>query len=585
MPFTAEPAQQQDFDIHDFVEKLSRRRWVITGAWLAAVAGGLLYLALATPVYEAVAMLDIEKEQGTGAVYVNNGSFVESSAEDYYQTQYNLLRRQSLLEKVYQDLDLSKHPQFGPGGLGSLSKAIKIAPVLRSRLVNIKVASFDPEAASKIANSLAETYTAENLSHQVFISKDVLQALQTESGTAKGRKLHESLPQVVNSSLIQGLKSDYFKLESQAAELSQKVTPKHPAMIAVKTNMAALRTQIDTETDKIVTSLKAELSGHLRGNNVRIVEPARTPTAPSKPQGKTVLPLCVFGGLALALFIGLAVDFLDQSVRGEADVEQKLKLPFLGLIPHSRRKAGEKVYQHILAKEQSFSGESFRGLRTMVEFAGVGGKATTLIVTSALEQEGKSFVSSNLAVTFATLGEDVLLIDGDLRRPSIHKALNLPLEQGLSDFLASGEEASQVQALIKTTEVPGLKVLTCGTRPPNPSELLNTPRVPALLDWAASHFDRVVIDTAPILPIHDTLLWARHVPSAALVIRYGKTGAGSTQSAARKIHATGCKVLGVVVNAARPTGLAYPDRYYYYHSYHTADEKASRAHKEAGQPA
>ncbi|MBI4676089.1 MAG: polysaccharide biosynthesis tyrosine autokinase [Elusimicrobia bacterium] len=587
MPFTERPQDQPEVDLNELIARLSRRRWVIAGTWLAVVAAGIIHLATTTPVYEASAMLNIEKERGSGAIYINNGAFVESKNEDYYQTQYNLLRRYSLIEKVHRDLDMSDHPEFGgPSGVAALVDAVRIVPVPKSRLVHVKASSRDPETASRIANAIAETFTAENLSHQLFISRDVLQALQAESGSAKGRKLYESLPNVVNSSLIQGLKGDYFKLESQAAELSQKVTPKHPAMIALKSNMAALRTQIGAETERIVGSLKAELSGQLRGNNVRVVEPARAPTSPSRPQRKTVIPLTVFGGMALALCVGLLVDGLDQSVRGEKDVEEKLRLPFLGLIPQGRRRSGERIYQHILSKEQTFSGESFRGLRTMVEFAGVGGKAKAMLVTSALEQEGKSFISANLAVTFATMGEEVLLIDGDLRRPSLHKVLGLPLEKGLSDFLAAGQNASEVQALLKTTEVPGLKVLTCGTRPPNPSELLNTPRVAALLAWAASHFDRVVVDTAPILPIHDTLLWARHAPSAVIVVRYGKTRASAAQSAARKAHAAGCKVLGAVVNAARPTGLAYPDRYHYYHSYHGDAEKAeSSSGREAQRPA
>ncbi|MBI5210928.1 MAG: polysaccharide biosynthesis tyrosine autokinase [Elusimicrobia bacterium] len=563
-----------DFNLGDLTAKLLRRRWIIGSAWLATVLGGCFYLSTTRPLFEASAMVNIEKERGNAGIYTNNGALIESKNEDYYQTQYRLLTRYSLIEKVHKDLQFESHPEFGgPGGVAALQRAVKIIPIARSRLLFVKAFSHDPRTAASIANTLSEAYVAENLSNQLFISKDVLNALQIEASNPRARRLYESLPNVVNSALIQGLKTDYFKLESQAAELSQKVTPKHPAMIALRSNMASLKAQLDVETDKIVNSLKAELSGQLRGNNVRVVEPARVPESPFKPNRKGTLSLSIIGGLLLGLALGLAIEALDQSVRTETDVENKLGLPFLALVPQGKRKSGERAYQALLSNEHSFTAESFRSLRTMVGFAGVDGKSKVMIVTSALESEGKSFVSCNLAVTFASLGEDVLVIDGDLRRPTIHKVLGISRERGISDFLAAGKAAAEVAGLVQDCDVKKLKVLCCGTKPPNPSELLNTPRVPALLAWASTHFDRVIVDTAPILPIHDTLLWARHIPSAVLVVRHGKTRSGAVTLSARKLAGAGAKVLGVVLNAAKPGGLAYTDRYYYYRSYTEAADR------------
>jgi receptor protein-tyrosine kinase len=308
---------------------------------------------------------------------------------------------------------------------------------------------------------------------------------------------------------------------------------------------------------------------------VRVVETARLPEAPISPNRRAILPLAAIGGLILGLALALLADTLDQSVRGEKDVEEKLKLPFLALVPHSKRRGSEKAYQTLLSEEHNFTAESFRSLRTMIGFAGMDGKAKTILVTSALAAEGKSFVSTNLAVSLATQGMDVLLIDGDLRRPSLHKVLGLSSKTGLSDFLAAGKSPEELNDLVQLTDVPKLKFLACGTRPPNPSELLNTPRTAALLGWANHHFDKVIVDTAPILPVHDTLLWARHIPSAVLVIRHAKTSASATATAAKKLSSAGPQVLGIVVNNAKLSGLAYTDRYYYYSQYYS-DETAKK---------
>lgn len=588
MSTTPNPQDLVEVNLEEIFSKLFRRRWIILGTWLAVGIAAFSYLATTRPVYEASAMLNIEKERGSAGLYTNNGAVIESKNEDYYITQYKLLQRYSLIEKVHKDLNLQTNPEFGgPAGVDLLQRAIKIVPILRSRLVYINARSHDPQTATQVANTLAETYVAENLSNQLFISKDVLRALQVEANNPQARKLYESLPNVVNSTLIQGLKSSYFKLESQAAELSLKVTPKHPEMVALRSNMAALRSQMNEETDRIVSSLKAELSGQLRGNNVRVVEAARAPGTPVLPNRKGVTALAILGGFVLGIALALVVDALDQSVRGEKDVADKLGLPFLGIVPHSKRRGNEKAFQPLLSDEHNFTAESFRSLRTMIGFAGfagLDGKAKTFLVTSAMAEEGKSFVSANLAVSFATQGLDVLLIDGDLRRPSLHKVLGASTKNGLSDFLAAGKSPEELADLVQETDVPKLKFLACGTRPPNPSELLNTPRTAALLGWANHHYDRVIVDTAPILPIHDTLLWAKHIPSAILVIRHARTRAGATVAASRKLSASGTQVLGVIVNDAKLSGLAYTDRYYYYSKYYS-EETAKRGPKPAAHAA
>lgn len=565
----ADSSTSDDFQLTHFLDVLLRRRWVVAAAASAVFLAVALVTFLTKPVYQASALLIIEKER---AGTVQNSSMVENSNEDYYQTQYKLLQSRSLMEKVYADLKLAETPEFAqPRGIAKLQDSISIVPVLRSRLVNVRAESRNPQLAAAVANRLSEVFVEHNLANQLFISKEVLQALQMK----EGQSAYESLPAVVNNPLIQALKGDYARLQSSFAELSQRYTDKHPAVAAVRSNMNSLGGQIRAETERIVASLKSELSGQLKGNNVRVVDSALVPENPIKPRKAINLALGLFGGLTLGLILAFAVELIDQSVRTQEDIEVKLGQPFLGVVPQTIVQDG-KIFEPLTAKTLSLTSEAFRNLRTMVDFAGVGGKSTAILVTSSVQGEGKTYVASNLAVTFAQLGESVLLIDGDMRRPNVHRAFAISSEKGLSDFLVSGRRAEEAADLIRPSEVPGLSLLPCGPRPPNPSELLNTPRLGALIAWAREHYDRIIVDCTPMFPINDTLLWGRHIGSAVFVVRYGATHVPVIKNACQKLQTANVKLLGMAVNATRAGGLSYSSYGYYYQQYYQEVEPASR---------
>lgn len=561
-----------DLNLAHYLDIILRRRWIVAASVGVVVSLTALVTFTTRPVYQASALLVIEKERGASA----QAGSLENSNDDYYQTQYKLLQSTTLLRKVHSDLNLAATPEFsGPNGALKLKGAVKIAPIMRSRLVYVRAESQDAGLAARIANSLSETYVDQNLANQLFISKEVLQALQMKGGKTD----NDSLPAVVNNTLIQTLRGEYAKLQSQRADMSQRYTDKYPALVALKSNMAALEGQIREHTDRIVASLKTELSGQLKGNNVRIVDPADVPDSPVRPQKGTNLILASLGGLLLGLVLAFLVEMLDQSIRTQEDIERKLGLPFLGVIPQTMVKNG-KIFEPMLVPELTLTSEAFRNMRTMVDFAGVDGKSKAILITSTVQGEGKTYVASNVAVALAQLGESVLLIDGDLRRPNIHRAFSLPSESGLSDFLVKGRHADDVAALIRKSAVPGLAILPCGPRPPNPSELLNTPRLGALIAWAREHYDRIVIDCTPMFPINDTLLWGRHISSGVFVVRYGATRIPLIQSAVQKLVTGGIKPLGVAINAAKAGGLSYASYGYYYqqyyHQYHQEAELAKK---------
>ncbi|MBU6430442.1 MAG: hypothetical protein KGR26_15605, partial [Cyanobacteria bacterium REEB65] len=362
----AGPAESDDLDISSVVGVILRRRTIVLASLTLFAAAALAIIVTARPVYQASSLLLIEKERG-GASVAPDGSVVEASNEDYYQTQYKLLKSESLLRDVYDSLKLGTRPEFAPPDeLDKLAKVVTITPVLRSRLVYVKVDSFDPSLAADIANTLARTFVSQNLNNQLFISKEVLQALQAKSSTPEGRKLQEGLPAVVNNPLVQQMKADYVKLESQYAQESQRYTARHPVMVSLRSNMAALQTQIQEETADIVQSLKTDLSGQLKGNNVRIVDAATVPLRPISPRKARILAGGILLGLLTGLMMALALDALDQTIRNQQDVETRLTQPFLGMVPLHPTPKGKPVYANLMTQEHSLSGESLRNIRAMI---------------------------------------------------------------------------------------------------------------------------------------------------------------------------------------------------------------------------
>ena len=555
--------KELEFDLTYYLDLLMRRRWIVLSVWVAVIIITALVTFNTRPVYQAQALLVIEKERGNNVIYQGVGT-VERGNDDYYQTQYKLLKSEATLKEVHKRLNLAKYPEYAnPYGYRKLMKPVAVAPVPRSRLVYVKVDAYERLLAAQIANTVANVYIEQNLSNQLFISKDVLAALQGEKGNT--RAVYDSLPAVVNNSLIQDLKRESAKLQSQLAEATGRYTPKHPQVVSLDANLKAVRDQIRAETDKIIQSLKIDLSGQLMGNNIRLVDAAMPPMGPIKPRKSFNMMLALMGGFVLGIFAAVIVEFIDQTVRTQEDVENKLGLPFLGVVPMTPFSKKLTAYNHLLQQEHSLIAESIRNLRTMVDFAIVGQKNKSFMVTSTVQGEGKSYVCSNIAVAIAQAGEKILLVDGDLRRSNLHKNFRVSNSKGLSDFLAGGRNADELKELIQPTDVENLSILTCGPRPPNPAELLNTPRLSAFLAWAGVYYDRVIIDCPPMFPISDALLWGKYINSVVYVTSFGKTRVPLIKTGTKRLLAAGIKILGSVVNMSKFGGLSYS--YYGYYQY------------------
>ena len=560
----AETEQNIELNLSQYLDIVFRRRWIIILIAVVVFAAAAAYAFLTPPVFRATTVINIERETGSAVQSQNIG---EGQDDSYFNTQYKLIASETALQRVYTDLKLSETKNFS-SGIKSLASAVTVMPESGTRLCDINVDSIDPHLAMDISKTLAEYFVEQNLNNKLFMSKDVLDALQQRMKGVDAEKVNESLPSVVNNPLIQGIKAQIFAGEAQLADLRMKYTDSHPAIISLKSRLASMQKVLDSEVGNIVQSLKTELSGQLRANNVRIIDLPQVPDHPIRPRRAIALAFGLLGGLALGVFTALMIELLDQTVRTHDDVEQRLGLPFLGLIPHSRHKKGAPIYAPLMSEEVSLTSEAFRNLRTMVGFTSAVEGEQFVLVTSTVQEEGKSFVSTNLAVVLAQLGRKVLIVDGDLRRPRLHRTLQASSEKGLSDFL-SGNIADPA-GIVQKTEIPHLDVVTCGPRPPNPAELLNTKHLPQFVAWAKERYAHVIVDCPPVFPISDTLIWGQHIKPTIFVARFGRTRVPLIRTACARLKNSGARMLGGVINGARLGTMTYADgRYYeqYYRDY------------------
>lgn len=567
-----ENTTNEELDLSYCINLVFKRFWLLVAMVALGLVAAVLVNLLMRPAYKATALMMINKEDAGKIDATPYGSF--ASEEDYYRTQYQLLQSRSLLSKVYTKMKLGQVEEFAnPNGLKKLEKSLDVAPITRSRLVNVSATAYDPSLAADIVNTLTDTFVADNVSNRVFMGQDVIAALESTERSSAEQELLNSMPQVVNSDFIKTLKQQASKLAADRARLLAKYTTNHPDVISVQNQLDAVNGQINTETRRLVQSIKIELSGQFSGNNIRVIDPAVTPEKPVRPRKLINLAIGLLGGGVLGLMLVFVLEFLDQSVKSSEDLEEKLGLPFLGFVPYEKLKKKEREYATLLKDGNSLVAENVRNVRTMLDFSLAGEHNAPILITSSLQGEGKSHLSSNLLVALAQTGKKVLLVDGDLRRARVHRVFKLSTEKGLSNIWDSDPKKADYAANIQAVkDVPNLFVMTSGQRPPNPAELLNTPKLADFIAWATQHYDQVVVDCPAIMPVSDTLLWGKYIPRAVFVIKYGQTNAKLAQLALDKLKKAGIKVLGAVIGHYRPEGLSY-GKYGYYKNYSYYNEE------------
>lgn len=317
---------------------------------------------------------------------------------------------------------------------------------------------------------------------------------------------------------------------------------------------------------------KTRISPFPKRSPVKVVEYASSPKTqvPSLVRGVT---LGSFVGLFLGISLIVFLDYMDTKVRGPSELEKTLHLPTLGFIPkfkNGRTQADAGVDKRLIIHQQpqSAAAENFRCLRTSVQYSRAGRPPKLVLVTSALEQEGKSTVAANLAIAYAQKGKKTLLIDSDMCRPTVHKMFNVKKSPGLAEILTgkSDDATDEPAGHFRETAIRRLFILPSGSSVPNPVDLLDSDVMRDLLVLLSEEYDQVIIDSAPLLLRSDTNVLVPSVDGVALVVRSGVTPRAAARKARDRILSMQGKILGAVINNPRK-GLARSELYGYGYEY------------------
>jgi polysaccharide biosynthesis transport protein len=439
----------------------------------------------------------------------------------------------------------------------------------------------------------------------------------------------ESLQLVASSQPIQALKVRYLEAKAECADMKLRYLEHHPKLEACETKVSMARASLQHEIQTALGSAQKEyqevakternllallnetktdafglnqyereymelkrthdnnqriyeallkrlkdtgVTGMLQVSNVRILDRARPNQGPVRPNVRQNLLLALMVGLLGGLGLAFGAEYLDTSITSQSQIEERLGLTFLGIIPTIEKNVDGTAQDLVVHQNpKSAAAECLRSLRTNLLFMSPEKPLKTILVTSSGPQDGKTTTATALAEVMADSGNRVLLVDADMRRPRIHRIFNVPNSAGLSSLIL-GEV--KLDDLVKTTVVPNLSVLTCGPVPPNPAELLHTEAFATLLEEMARKFDRVIIDSPPVGVVSDSVVMATRVDGTLMVLKAGRTSRDVARQAVRSLTDVNARIFGAVLNDLDLEDQKYGQYYYYYrYGYYYGDKK------------
>ena len=411
----------------------------------------------------------------------------------------------------------------------------------------------------------------------------------------------DTFPAILNNTFIQQLKVQLNELQRQKAQLGEKLGARHPDMTRVQSAIDATEARLTTEVQKVVSALRndflaaqaneralqasldqqrqetqelnraavkygvlardaatnqtmfagllqrsreTDISSELKTSNIRIVDAAETPRAPSEPNLRRIATWSLIGGALLGLCLAFFFEYLDGRIKEPEEIKSLLGLAFLGMVPafESKKLTGPPLLGSDMPADFA---EAFRGIRTNLMFASAAAGPKSILVTSTGPGEGKSVASANIAMALAHSNLRVLLIDADMRRPKIHEFFGIKREPGLSNVLVGNAKASDA---VRKTRTSGLWLLPCGKLPPNPAELLGSKRLHEFLQSLDQHFDWVIIDSPPVMAVTDPGVLAHTASGVVFVVGSEMTNAHTAQTALEQLDAAQPNYLGAILN-------------------------------------
>jgi tyrosine-protein kinase Etk/Wzc len=489
----------------------------------------------------------------------------------------------------------------------NLQHDLKVAEVERqSNVIGVTLDGENPARIADVVNTIAQQYLKQNRDRKSAEAEQTLSFLalqlpevRTQLELAETRynaylEEHGTLNVPEEGRLLLQrmveIKTHMLELQQQRDELIQRFNDAHPSVSALNAQIATLQRSSDDMTQQLSLRPKTEQGslGLLRDvqvdtqlytnllvrteqlrvlkagqiGNVRLVDSAVVSEKPVRPRKLLVIPLA----LLLGLLAGIAAAFVKKALYGGVEqpeaIESEFGLPVYAMIPRSteqprvmrqQRNGVPGVHVLALSEPDDLAIEALRSLRTALQFASLDAANNVVMVTGPSPNTGKSFISVNLAFVLASLKKRVLLIDGDMRRGELHGALGVPRVRGLADVLRGAE----LEACIRRDVLPNLDFLSAGVRAPDSAELLTSERFTAVMEYAKSRYDLVLIDTPPVLAVTDACLIGTHAGTTLLTLRHAQHPLSAIGEAIKRLNRAGVPIKGALFNDVPRTRVGY----------------------------
>jgi non-specific protein-tyrosine kinase len=495
-------------DRHRELAIIRARLPLIIACVVLAAVGAFLFSNVQSKVYEARATLIVGNSISPNPDYT--GLLVSQQLATTYAT---IATTRPVLEAVITKVGLSTTPE-------ELLKNVTASTETGQPLLTLTARDGDAARAAAIANALAEelitktpTLGGATAEVRASIERDI-KATQDQIASAQS--------QVVTLSAIQN------RTDTQEASL----TSLQEQLVSLRATLATLLAYYSSSSAITLT----------------VIEPAVAPAIPISPRPLINTVIAAILGLLLAGALVLIAAYLDDRIKTPEDVEEVVGLPTLGSVMRMGGERGRsEIYRLVtLLYPRSAVAESYRMLRSNLEFARVDRPIHTILVTSALPGEGKTVTAANLAIAFALEGRRVLLVDADLRKPAVHTLFDIPNTQGLTTMLRS--DSVTLESVAHTNEQERLRVLTSGPLPPNPAEMLGSQRMLTVLQRLQASQDVLIIDSPPLRVVTDAAILSAFVDGTLLVIDATTSRRAAVRLGREALNRVNAQVLGVVLN-------------------------------------
>src|SRR5579883_324044 len=483
--------------------------------------------------------------QASTSLFVNTAS-VTANLGSYTDPHYGLMLATAIADMVksYRVANMIIQRLHLKVGAAALLAQMQAVASPDTPILTIVVKDPSRERAALLANVAASTILAVNNADQSVRFSTIQDTIKSQ---------------------IAGVNRSITAANARLRSLSARRDPDQ-ATIAQINSLTALANSLQNNLASLNTQLDNVLSSQAQSSTtLTIIDRAQVPSSPVSPDVKKNTALAFVVGLLLTVGVIVVLEYLNDSLQSPTFIEEKLKMPVLGTIS---RIAAEKGSVMVANKAQDRNAEAFKILRTNIQFMDVDKPPRSLLVTSPRQGDGKSTIVANYAVAVAQTGQRVVLIDADLRRPSLHRIFGLGSDVGLTDVLRTPELGLGV---LRDSGVENLQVLFRSSIPPNPSELLGSRRMTEFMELVTANADVVIVDTPPVLVVTDAAVLANRVDGVILVLDTVNSTMRAAAHALQSLRLVGAHVLGTVVNRFEVRSSRYSD-YYYYH-YYSAEYK------------